>query len=158
MKNKIVGFIILGIVILIGFIIFSFNRALKQIVGMSCVHGATCPMWSSISFQTNMSLIILGFVVVIALYFIFFGKEKEILVQSNDINHKKVLKALNKDEKFIFNKVREADGNILQADLVKSTGYSKVKITRILDSLEGKNLIERRRRGMTNVVLLKYQK
>ena len=35
------------------------------------------------------------------------------------------------------------------------TGFGKVKITRVIDRLEGKNLIERRRRGMTNVVVFK---
>jgi uncharacterized membrane protein len=32
---------------------------------------------------------------------------------------------------------------------------TKVKVSRILDSLETKNLLERRRRGMSNVVVLK---
>ena len=32
---------------------------------------------------------------------------------------------------------------------------SKVKITRILDKLEASGLVERKRRGMTNVVMAK---
>ena len=34
---------------------------------------------------------------------------------------------------------------------------TKVKVTRILDKLEGRGLVERKRRGMTNVVMLKNQ-
>ena len=33
--------------------------------------------------------------------------------------------------------------------------FSKVKITRILDRLEGKHLVNRERRGMTNIVILR---
>ena len=39
--------------------------------------------------------------------------------------------------------------------LMGKTDFSKVKVTRLLDKLEAKNLIERRRRGMTNAVVLK---
>jgi len=38
---------------------------------------------------------------------------------------------------------------------VEETGFTKVKITRILDSLEGNGLIERKRRGMTNIIILR---
>ena len=51
--------------------------------------------------------------------------------------------------------VEDAQGTIFQPDLADKTGFSKVKVTRILDRLEGKQLIERKRRGMTNVVVLK---
>jgi uncharacterized membrane protein len=44
---------------------------------------------------------------------------------------------------------------MFQSDLVEGTGMQKVKITRLLDRLEGLKLIERKRRGMTNVVILK---
>jgi len=33
----------------------------------------------------------------------------------------------------------------------------KVKVSRILDKLEGKGLVETKTRGMTNVILLKKQ-
>ena len=44
---------------------------------------------------------------------------------------------------------------IFQSDLVEKTEFDKVKVSRILDKLEGRQLIERKRRGMTNVVVLK---
>ena len=46
-------------------------------------------------------------------------------------------------------------GNMYQTDIIQKTNLNKVKITRILDSLEAQNLIERKRRGMTNIVVLK---
>ena len=68
---------------------------------------------------------------------------------------KKSLEKLNKEEVKIMNLLLENKGSIFQSELVGKTGFSKVKITRILDSLEGQGMIERRRRGMTNIILLK---
>ncbi len=67
-------------------------------------------------------------------------------------------KDLNPDETLLFNKVVEAEGTIFQSDLVEKTGFTKVKVTRILDKLEGRGLIERKRRGMTNVVILNHKR
>lgn len=168
MKNRMVGFLIIGIAALIGFVIFSFNRALTNIVNTSCSHGPSCPMWGTIDFQTNIGIGIIAFVMIIGLYLIFFGKEEKIItkvktirpqVEVNKItkeNYQKILSKLNNDEKLIFDKVIESEGTIFQSDLVDKTKFSKVKITRILDKLEGKGLIERKRRGMTNVIILKH--
>ena len=49
-----------------------------------------------------------------------------------------------------------SQGAVFQGELVEKMGYSKVKVSRILDKLEGQNLIERRRRGLANMVLIKY--
>ncbi|MBI4438715.1 MarR family transcriptional regulator [Candidatus Woesearchaeota archaeon] len=59
------------------------------------------------------------------------------------------------EEKQVYTLIAESNGSMYQSDLAKETGYSKVKTTRILDKLESKGLIERRRRGMTNIVVLK---
>ena len=61
---------------------------------------------------------------------------------------------LSGDEKLIYEEVAK-EGSIFQSSLVEKTGMTKVKVTRVLDRLEGKGLIERKRRGMTNVVILK---
>jgi uncharacterized membrane protein len=55
----------------------------------------------------------------------------------------------------VFNEVVEADGEILQSDLHVQTGFSRAKITRILDYLELKGLIVRKSYGMTNKVVIK---
>ncbi|MEM4637678.1 MAG: hypothetical protein QXK76_01460 [Candidatus Woesearchaeota archaeon] len=159
MKNRVVGFIIVGFALLIAFITWLYNRALTEIVNASCSHGPTCPMWGSIRFQTNVSLAIMFAIIIIGLYFIFFAKdeikEKEIISRKVDKNaYKKILSNLSADERYVMNKIIDAQGSIFQSELVNSN-YTKVKITRILDKLEGKGLIERKRRGMTNVVLLK---
>lgn len=168
MKNRITGFIVVGIAALIGFIIYSFNRAMTKIVNTSCEHGPTCPMWGSIEFQTNLSIGIMVLIVIVGLYLIFFGKEEKVITKIKTIkqqiepkkirkeNYQKIIGELNKDEKLIFEKILEAEGTIFQSDLVEKSQLAKVKVTRLLDKLEGKNLIERKRRGMTNIVILKH--
>jgi uncharacterized membrane protein len=167
MKNRIVGFMIIGIAALIGLIIFVFNRALTNIINMSCSHGPTCPMWGTIEFQTKVSLGIMAFVVLIGLYLVFFGAEERIVtrikrvreqVQPRKItreSYQKILSTLSSDEKRVMGILIDSQGTLFQSDLVEKSQMSKVKVTRILDRLEGKALIERKRRGMTNVVILK---
>tara|TARA_Y100000310_G_scaffold318555_1_gene372800 strand:- start:252 stop:740 length:489 start_codon:yes stop_codon:yes gene_type:complete len=62
---------------------------------------------------------------------------------------------LDTDEKKIHSILEQHEGSYYQSDLIKETGLSKVKITRILDKMEGKHIIERKRRGMTNIIILK---
>jgi uncharacterized membrane protein len=161
MKNRNVGFIITGFALILGFMAWLYNRALTQIVNENCSHGPTCPMWESVGFQTNISMAMIIAVVLVGLYFIFFVKDesdikKEIMpkkIEKKD--YSKVLKELSDDERHVMNKLIDAQGSVFQSDLV-SEQHTKVKVTRILDRLEGKGLIERKRRGMTNVVLLKH--
>lgn len=167
MRNQIVGILVLVIAALMIFIIFSFNKALTDIVNASCSHGPSCPMWGTINFETNLSIGITVFVAVIGLYLIFFGKEEKIIMRLKTIkqqveheritkdNYQKIMKELGSDEKLVLGKIIDSQGTIFQSDIVRKTKFNKVKVTRILDRLEGRGLIERKRRGMTNVVLLK---
>ncbi len=66
-----------------------------------------------------------------------------------------MLKELSEEEKQVLEKIIDEQGTIFQSKLVEETGFTKVKVTRLLDRLEGQDLIERKRRGMTNVVILK---
>ena len=44
---------------------------------------------------------------------------------------------------------------MFQATLKEKLDVGKVKLTRLLDKLEAKQLIERKRRGMNNLVVLR---
>ena len=145
MENKTVGYIIVGIAALIGMIIFAFNKALTDIVNTACSHGPSCPMWGTIKFQTTVSLGVMLFVIAIGVFLIFSNKQKP-----KSRSHKE----LTKDELAIVKLIEKNEGTMFQSDLVDKTDFSKVKITRILDRLEGKKVVHRRRRGMTNVVIL----
>lgn len=162
MKNKNVGFLITGIAIVIGIIVLIFNLGMRNIVIQSCGHGSQCPMYGTIALQTYISLAIAALVLVIGLFLIFSKEEKEIVIKKvkHRIEVEKKRKPidyskLSKEEKTVIKVIEEADGTIFQSDLVEKSGFSKVKVSRILDRLEGRQLIERKRRGMTNVVVLK---
>ncbi len=68
---------------------------------------------------------------------------------------RKAAKDLGAEEAKVFDLITQSNGMIFQNELVQKMELSKVKVTRLLDKLEAKGLIERRRRGMTNVVVLK---
>ncbi len=168
MRNRIVGFMVVGIAVLIGLIILLFNRALTNIVNESCSHGTECPMWGTINFHTNVSIGIMVFVVLIGLYLVFFGQEERIVTKIKKVkeqikqkevsveNYKTIIDNLSGDDKTVFQLIIQAKGSVFQSDIVTNTGLTKVKVTRVLDRLEGKGLIERKRRGMTNIVILKH--
>ena len=166
MKNRTVGMLIVGIALVIGAIIYMFNQAMTTIVATECTHGLSCPMWGTIEFQTNVAIGLMTIVIGIGLYLVFFSKDEMVIkriTERLDIKrptketYGKVLKTLHGDEKLVLEKVIEAEGSIFQSDLVDRTGLGKVKVSRILDKLEGKGLIETKTRGITNVVLLKKQ-
>ena len=160
MKNKNVGYLIIGIAVVIGIIILIFNMGLKDIVGETCSHGPTCTMYDTIEVQTWISLAIAGLVLVIGLFLIFSKEEVKIVTKTRKVHVEKKRKKIDysklaKDEKVLVKLIEGADGTIFQSELVEKTEFSKVKVSRILDKLEGRGLIERKRRGMTNVVVLK---
>lgn len=65
------------------------------------------------------------------------------------------LDELDEEEKKVYSAIVEKEGSIYQSDLIKATKFSKVKVSRILDRMELKKILERKRRGMTNIVILK---
>ena len=58
-------------------------------------------------------------------------------------------------EKEIYEVVLESDGVVEQSSIVEETDLSKSHVSRKLDVLESRDLVERKRRGMGNVVVLK---
>ena len=77
--------------------------------------------------------------------------------QNRDTSELKVtfaLRLLDGDRRKLFNEVVEAGGEILQSDLHAHTGFSKAKVTRVLDYLELKGLIIRKSYGMTNKIII----
>lgn len=164
MKNKNVGFLIIGLSVIIGIITLIFNLGLKNIVGQTCTHGSACTMYDTIAIQTYISLSIAGLVLIIGLFLVFSKPEERLIIRKikpietreiKKIFKKQDLDKFDKDEQLILKLILENEGSIFQSELVEKTGFSKVRITRILDGLEGNGVIERKRRGMTNIVMLK---
>ena len=160
MENKYVGFVTLGISAIILFIVFLFQNAMKKIVSASCTmdeQGAACPMYDAITQQTYLAIAIVGILVIVGFIFIFTKPKEKIVIKKikEKIQKRKIdLTDFSSDEKDVFNLIQE-NKTIFQADLIEKTEFTKAKMTRILDKLEGNNLIERKRRGLTNVVVLR---
>jgi len=65
------------------------------------------------------------------------------------------MERLTDNERAVYGAVLDADGVLPQSDIVEATDLSKATVSRTLDSLEAKELVERRRRGVGNVVWLR---
>ena len=156
MKNRNVGFLISGIAIVIVIIVLIFNSGLKTIIGQTCTHGPSCSMYDTIAIQTNVSLAIAGLVLVIGLFLIFAKEPERVVVKKIKEKRKKLdLKGLSKGEKEVVKMLQDEGGAIFQATLMEKLNMGKVGVTRLLDKLESKQVVERKRRGMNNIVVLR---
>ena len=156
MENKTVGWIIAGIAIIMAVIVLIFNIGLKNIVGETCTHGPTCSMYDTIAVQTWISMAIVGVILLIGIVLMFIKpKEKVIIKTIKEKKKKKDYSSLDKKEKEVVNLLGNEGNAMFQADLMEKLGIGKVGLTRLLDKLEAKQIIERKRRGMNNIVVLK---
>lgn len=155
MENKNVGLLIMGIAVVMGVIVLIFNSALNNLSGLSCNMGSNCTMYDTIRTQTWLSLSIAGIILVIGLFMMFLKPKERIVVKTLKEKKKKLnLDGLDKDEKKVIEILQEENGTIFQASLMEKLEIGKVGMTRLLDKLEAKQIIERKRRGMNNVVVL----
>lgn len=88
------------------------------------------------------------------LYLYFMPKKKSGILEITDFKEIDISK-LNEEERRVYNILKEKDGSMYQSDLIKETDFTKVKMTRILDRMDQIGIIDRKRRGMTNIVVLK---
>ncbi len=58
------------------------------------------------------------------------------------------------DEKVVLNVIQEAGGKIIQSDLVKSTDFSKAKVSKILSELEERKIIRKEKYKRSNLIFL----
>ena len=161
MENKNVGYLLLGISVFVIFLIFLFNSTLNEAVRNSCFlqHGdvQSCEMFDTVNKQTYFALSISGILVIVSLFLIFTKPKEKIVIKKFKEKKQKIdLSGLDKKEKEVMKILEKENGTIFQAELMEKFGIGKVGITRLLDKLEAKQLIERKRRGMNNIVVLKY--
>ena len=161
MENKNVGWLIIGISVLIIGIVFLFNTAMVNIVESTCTMdhlNGQCPAYNTIKEQTYLSLAIVGVLMVIGIVLMLSKPNERVIirkVKDKPLNVKSLDESqLSKQEKYVLKVVKENKA-VFQADLIDKTGISKVGMSRILDRLENRGFIERKRRGMNNIVVLK---
>ncbi len=87
------------------------------------------------------------FVIIVGMWFIYEKIEKKSSV---------VLSVLNEGERIIVNIIRSSDKRkINQRKIVNSSGFSKAKVTRIIQSLEERGIVTVERFGRSNKITLK---
>ena len=156
MENKNVGWLIVGIAVVMAIIVLLFNSVLKDTIGLTCSHGPTCEMYTDVNVQTWISLSIVAVVFVIGLVIMFTKPKERIVVKKIKEKKKKLnLSKLEKDERKVIELLLNEGKAMFQSDLMEKLEIGKVKTTRLLDKLESKQFIERKRRGMNNIVILK---
>ncbi len=156
MENKKVGLIIIGISILIGIIILIFNLGLKDIISQSCSHGPECEMYDTLRTQTWIGVFLLVIILGIGIFVMKSKPEERVIVKK--IKEKRIKKdysSLDKKEKEVVDLLVKEGNAMFQADVMEKIGIGKVGMTRLLDKLEAKQIIERKRRGMNNMIVLK---
>ncbi len=157
-NQKNIGLILIGFAIIL-IVILSFIKAgvdrqgaflCEAVSSNPNLDMAQCPAHDSliswlIFMAFGLSFLILG----AGIYMVFMPMKKEEEFKKIDLSK------LSDEEKKIYNLLKENEGSMYQSDIIKETGFSKVNITRILDKMESKKIIDRKRRGMTNIVILK---
>lgn len=152
---KEIGIAIVLITLVMALLLISFMDTLNQAVQESCTCGDACGM---IEHQTP-PIIYVGWAGVIVMFLIgivLFFKGGTLVGKADGKGAWfEKLKSLKDDEKMIYKLLIDADGTMFQSEIVEKTELSKVKVTRTLDKLESRRLLERRRRGLTNIIVLK---
>lgn len=156
---KIVGIIIAGIAIGLIFVIFSLTQTVlkygEELHKQCPLEPEICPIKRGVlPIESVIGLFFSSILIIVSLYLMLMIKHVQI-TNRELTKFKHISKTLQGDERKIYELVIEAGGSIFQGDLISKTGFSKVKISRILDRLEIRGLIERRRRGMSNLIVLK---
>jgi hypothetical protein len=155
-KNSFIGIGLIVVAVVLAMVVGYFRYAVAVVQADAC--GMTveeCPHARNIPPE-----VIAGYAVCIAIgaigaYLIFSDLKSAKVKSQSAAQWKKATGSLKGDEKALYDLVASSDGVMFQSDLVEKSGLQKVKVSRVLDKLEARGFVERRRRGMSNVVMLK---
>ncbi len=159
------GILISAIVLVISVLLLIDRLLATSPIQLTLVDGRAVPIEGASYFSLNDVL----FFIITAwlggmsfLYIVISPKEKE--VQGLQVNTPEVAETkytallaasmLEGDEKTLLQQIID-NNDILQRELVSKTGFSEPKVSRLLDKLERRGLILRRRDGMGNRISLK---
>jgi len=157
-----VAIIVISIVTLVS--LFYLNSALSEQSVENCVEFCNLQKDSSCSLESckangqhndhekiiSILELLVAFLGGIGFYLLLTKAEK--IVEQKEYN----LTKLNSEEKKVFYFIKEnKDKGVYQSNIVEHFNFPKSKVSRILDRLEQAGIIERKRRGMTNIILLK---
>jgi len=155
-RNSYIGFGLIVIAIVLALLVSSLTAFIQEATAGSCgMEAEFCPHARNVPPELVLGYGIALVVALVGIYLIFTDLRKVKLGVEAKASWKKVIASLSDDEKDLYELVASKDGVMFQSALVEESGLQKVKVSRVLDRLEARNLIERRRRGMSNVIVLK---
>jgi len=139
---------IIAVMIIAGFVFaVSFSTLYVQthiVEGTAC----TCTLPISLLIPTFSSL---GILVGSFVYYLMFSKFEEVKEESS-ANISIMLELLNPIERKVLQKLIENGGRITQSSLSRELG--KVKAFRIVETLRRRNVVEKKKYGKTNMIVL----
>ncbi len=157
MRQKYAGIFMIALSVALFFVLFSMTQSVQKLnafLHQDCdLPADVCPLHKSVPPESLFGFALDGLVGVFGVY-LFLSKDAPSMTAQAKSRAKEIAQSLQGEEKDVFMLVANA-GVIFQSEIVEKTGLQKVKVTRILDKLESKGMIERKRRGMSNVVALK---
>ena len=180
METKKLGFLIIGMSILFGFVMFSYMGQLNaQGQQLHCNPTQECRQINSMLGWSHAVVGFLSFIFALGFYLLFFNKnEEELLKYANLIEKDNIynynleknneaktgkkgavdkfsllLRPLDENEREVLMSIKEQEG-ITQSTLRFRANLSKSKISQILTDFEKKSLIERKAKGKTYQVFL----
>lgn len=150
--------LIVGLVALVAFlyVVFSVSLLWANVSDQSvCVAAGTeeCPHKQELDFLLS-AIPVIACIAVIAgagTYYLMAGKV-ESKEKSLKNNSEVLLKFLSQDESKLVNALIESNGKVLQAEITRLPGMTKLKSHRVIQRLIDRQVIEKDRVGKTNIV------
>tara|TARA_Y100000310_G_C20699055_1_gene827988 strand:+ start:1530 stop:2033 length:504 start_codon:yes stop_codon:yes gene_type:complete len=158
MENKKLGFLILGISLVVSILIFGYMNGLNtQSQVNNCNPSSECQRVQSMLGLSHVAVGLISFIAALGVYLLFFSTtEDAILKRLEDEKNLKInedrfdimLTTMDGSEKRVISAIKEQDG-ITQTTLKFRTDMSKSKLSQVLTDLERKNIIKRIEQGKT---------
>lgn len=164
MNNKNIGIVFLVISVIIIIILINLMSNLNtEAKDLGCFNNEECLKIESTLNITHIAFGVIGFILALGFYLIFFSKTEEGILKQLKENKESslkeekfnlILKGLDTYEKKVMKAVKEQEG-ITQNTLRIRTDMSKAKLSYVLQDLEKRELIKRVKKGKTLAVYLK---
>jgi len=150
-NNKRLGILLIIISLIVGGIfLYYISNLTEQSQELGCFANSDCFAVERGLSISHIATGIFSFILSLGFYLLFFNREKIIKQKEYDISK------LTREEKEVFSFIKKNnEEGVYQSKIVEKFNFPKSKVTRILDKLERKDIIERKRRGMTNIIFLK---
>ncbi len=132
------------------------KSAMRIIISFIIIIVATNILFIYIIFKLlNIYVLLVYILIIIPSIFILFRSSRIFLESLEEkVPVKRDLTYLSEDEREIFELIETNGGRMLQNRIVNETGFTKVKVSRIITSLEKKGFVEKRRKGVTNEIII----